>query len=84
MVAREDGRSAESVGKGRERGVRVGTNGFARRYNISSYSWKLVAVVDGRIEKGARGREMAAGDGGEGDGNEEEGGGGEGQRGEGG
>jgi len=39
MEAREDGRSGKCGGEEEARGVRVGTNGFARCYNISSYSW---------------------------------------------
>lgn len=36
-------------GEGEEaRGVRVGTNGFARRYNISSYSWMETGYRGGR------------------------------------
>lgn len=36
--------------------------------SVAIVGWKLVTVVDGRIEKGTRGREMAAGDGGKGGG----------------
>jgi len=73
MEAREDGRSVESVGKGRQREW-VPTALLGVTISVAIVGWKLVAVVDGKIEKGTQGREMAAGDGGEGRGNEEGGG----------
>lgn len=49
----EEGREAAGQGRRQSRGVRVGTNGFAWRYNISGYSreWKLVAIVDDRGQR---------------------------------
>lgn len=68
MEAREDdGRSVESAGKGREREW-VPTALLGVTISVAIVGWKLVAVVDGRIEKGTRGRETAAGDDGEGGG----------------
>lgn len=60
--------------RGRGGSERVGTNGFARRYNISSYSWMETGCRGGREdrERNAGVARLAAGDGGEGRGNEEE------------
>lgn len=52
-VRRKEGEKRRGKEEAGQRGKRVGTNGFARRYNISGCSRerKLVAVVDGRGQR---------------------------------